>query len=223
MDTRSLNQRYKKICSYYGPGIILAGLVLGIYNLMHSTSYYVMLAFAFCAFAFLPFVFNRVFRLCPTYIIHFAIYAFSTLAFGIGMILNGYHLVPGYDKFVHFLSGIVFTLIGCCVFYIFKPKRRPETTDAPLAGIFSFGFSMAVACFWEIFEYAINFILHNDPQNVLATGVNDTMQDIIACLLGSLAVAYSIWRFLARGRENFFSKVLQCFCDTNLTQEKKEG
>ncbi|MCQ4673143.1 DUF2238 domain-containing protein [Lactonifactor longoviformis] len=217
MNTIDVNERYKKICGYYGAAIILAGILTGIYNIINSTSYYVMLAFSFCAFAFIPFVFNKVFRLRPAYIIHFAIYAFSTLAFGIGMILNGYHLVPGYDKFVHFLSGIVFTLIGCCIFYIFKPRKKLEREDAPLTSLFSLCFSLAVACFWEIFEYVINFILHNDPQNVFTTGVNDTMQDIIACLLGSFAVAFSLWHYLARGRENFFSRILQSFCDINLT------
>ena len=35
-----------------------------------------------------------------------------------------------------------------------------------------------------------------DPQQVAATGVGDTMQDMIVCTLGGLITAVSCWKYL---------------------------
>ena len=45
---------------------------------------------------------------------------------------------------------------------------------------------MAMACFWEICEYVLSLVVHNDPQMVAATGIQDTMLDMIVCTIGAL-------------------------------------
>ena len=42
------------------------------------------------------------------------------------------------------------------------------------------------ASFWEFFEFISDNIFGKDAQNVLTTGVNDTMMDMILASLGSL-------------------------------------
>ena len=42
------------------------------------------------------------------------------------------------------------------------------------------------AVLWEIFEYISDYIFDGNAQRVLETGINDTMQDMIAALLGLL-------------------------------------
>lgn len=176
----------KKICHTYGILIIAAGTCIGIYNIINSTLYYTMLAFAFCAFAFLPLLIHKIMGTDAAYIIDFILYLFSTLAYGIGIVLTGYHQLPYYDKFIHLLSGVVFTWLGSFVCCRLTPAQKAACFDEPLNRCFSFCFSLAVAGIWEILEYLTNLLFKNDPQNVLTTGINDTMQDMIMCLLGTV-------------------------------------
>lgn len=213
------NAYYRKICRFYVIGILAAGIGLGIYNLFFSTTYYVLLSFAFCLFTLIPFAVDKVFRMRPTYLVHLSIYLFATLAYGCGMLLNGYHLIPYFDKLAHLLSGIAFTMLGSCLFYSLKGERTLAQNDGPLNCCFSLSFSLAIAAIWEIIEYGINFILHNDPQKVLETGVGDTMQDIIACLLGSLLVVAFLIRFYKTGKACFFSRLIRSYYAVNISME----
>ena len=43
-----------------------------------------------------------------------------------------------------------------------------------------------IASFWEFFEYFSDNLFNKDAQNVLTTGVNDTMKDMVAALIGSI-------------------------------------
>ena len=52
--------------------------------------------------------------------------------------------------------------------------------------LFILGISFIVACAWEIFEFASDKIFGKDAQNVLTTGVDDTMKDMIVAVLGTI-------------------------------------
>ncbi len=54
------------------------------------------------------------------------------------------------------------------------------------AAVASAGIAAIIAIGWEIVEFVLDLILHNDPQHVLDTGVNDTMMDMIVCMVGAL-------------------------------------
>ena len=60
----------------------------------------------------------------------------------------------------------------------------------------SFFFSGFVAVLWEIFEFVADLLTGNDSQNVAATGVADTMEDMMICLVGGLFMAAVIWLLL---------------------------
>ena len=47
-----------------------------------------------------------------------------------------------------------------------------------------------VASLWEIFEFTTDNLLGGDAQRVVATGVTDTMKDIICALLGSILFSF---------------------------------
>ena len=52
--------------------------------------------------------------------------------------------------------------------------------------LFIIAFNTMCASFWEFFEFISDNIFGKDAQNVLTTGVNDTMMDMILASLGSL-------------------------------------
>ena len=102
---------------------------------------------------------------------------FIIMAHFMGVILNLYDKVLYFDKFVHFLFGIVCSYIVFSIINI--SNKYYKMIIVILITIF-------LATMWEVYEYIASIIFNIDPQNNLTTGVNDTMQDIIVALIGTL-------------------------------------
>lgn len=133
----------------------------------------------------LPTLVFRIFRLKTCHQLNFWVYLFIFLAHTIGITITHYN-IPYYDKAMHTLSGVFVAFLALCCFYFFKPGREIDRKDGPLCCLFVFAVSMAVAGLWEIGEYTVSCIDGSDPQLVLSTGVGDTMQDMIVCMVGTL-------------------------------------
>lgn len=100
----------------------------------------------------------------------------------IGSIFGAYDSLKYYDKVVHFLSGILTSVIGLVILNNTKLNNRTVVTDI----LFVIMFTLSVACLWECFEYISDLILKGDAQHVLTTGINDTMQDMICAFIASI-------------------------------------
>lgn len=149
-------------------------------------------------FLLIPAVGERLFRMKLGMPMRLSILLFCLLAFNLGTALRWYHRFPGYDKAVHFLSGILFGQLGLCLYgRIGGDYDRGAKVGLQMA--FAVCFAMCVAGIWEIFEYTGFLLTGHDAQNVAATGIHDTMQDMIACLLGSLVLVLGTLRYARRG------------------------
>ena len=177
--------------------ICAAGIVDSFLN---ATPYYMGLSLLSPFFLLIPPLFLYVFRLKPSHLLSVCINGFSFLAYTVGIAFRGYGRIPFYDKAVHCLSGVVFGLLGIIFFYLIKSDRRIQPRDGIFSGYFAVSFAATIGVIWEIWEYCMNFIFHSDPQHALTTGVNDTMLDLIVCLVGSLLVLFSIWRYFSKGK-----------------------
>lgn len=198
---------------------LLLSIAVGLYNIYFSTAYYIFLAFAAPLFLLIPLVCNRIFHLSPVYPLHLTINVYCLFSFFIGMVLGGYENLPYFDKLVHTLSGILFAFIGSLLYYQLKPVQGIEKHDYSLVSWFSVTFSLSVAVVWEIYEYIINFILGTDPQNVLTTGVNDTMIDMIVCFIGSLFLWFAFWLYYKKEKSSFITDILIQFYDKNIKRK----
>ena len=197
------------------PIFALCGVAVGVYSIFYSTGYYALLGFATLAFLLLPRLVLRLMGLRPTPSLLFTAYAFIALAFLVGMALRGYERIPYYDKLVHTVSGAFFGLVGLGYYYVLKPVKRIEPSDWAMARYFCFSFSMTVAAVWELYEFAISYILGTDPQGVAATGVGDPMADILVCLIGAVLLCISLYFYYRRGKTGFLMGVFESFCRTN--------
>ena len=74
---------------------------------------------------------------------------------------------------------------------------------------------MAVAGLWELAEYGINLVTGRDVQHVLDTGVGDTMQDMLVCMIGTIATL-PLLRPLSQGRQTRFTAPIDAFLERNL-------
>ena len=104
-----------------------------------------------------------------------------TVCAAAGSILKFYDRFPGYDRVVHFISGLILGYIGVyLVRWLFgRLSLYPEPVVVILfAGLFSF----ACAGFWEIIEFLTDCVMHMGVQH----GNTDTMGDIVAGYLGGV-------------------------------------
>lgn len=136
-------------------------------------------------FLLVPYVVQKLFRLKLTYGQQAWILFLCTLSYSLGTVIRFYDMFPGFDKMLHFGSGILFTLLGAC---LYASLSGDFTLDSRLwlRLLFGLGFSMFIAVFWELLEYGRFLVTGLDAQYVVTTGVGDTMGDMFACLLGSL-------------------------------------
>lgn len=130
------------------------------------------------------YIIKKIFKIDIREELNFVYILFIFLAHFLGVICELYNLIYWFDKFVHFLSGIVSSCGAIYLLVSFK-KNKNLTFDV----IFIIAITLLVASTWEVFEYLCSYYLNVDPQKVALTGVSDTMGDIIVAYLGSILVS----------------------------------
>lgn len=122
---------------------------------------------------------------------HFFILAlcFDLLAAAFGSVLDLYRSIDGYDRVVHYLSGLLAAEGGRLIMrYILR--RYHERGLLLVQILFALFFSCACAAIWEIYEFSADQLIHTNMQ-----GNNlNTMGDIVSGALG--AVTYTAGYFL---------------------------
>ena len=84
------------------------------------------------------------------------------------------------------------------------------------AAVFSAGIAAIIAIGWEIVEFVLDLILHNDPQHVLDTGVNDTMMDMIVCMVGALLFGCRCTATMPKGKRGLLIGIFESFLSYQL-------
>lgn len=160
-------------------------------------------------------LFYKIFRGRRVQQLDFLMLSFAFLAYPLGACLDFYRILPGFDKLAHSLSGVFVSLLCLIMYYYLKPEHDISARDASLAMAFVFFGSMAVAGLWEIGEYLLSFLVGLDLQRAAATGVTDSMHDMIVCLIGTVATLPFVRR-LALGRQDLLTGAVNAFVQMNL-------
>lgn len=109
------------------------------------------------------------------------------LSFTLGRIYNLYETINWYDTLVHFISGILTILFGLIILKQLKEYDTKITFNI----LFSIMMTISFSTLWELTEFGIDKLLNIDMQDVVKTGVDDTMKDIIVAILSALLVIIS--------------------------------
>ena len=162
--------------------------VIAVYNLFFSTPYYVFLSVLGLALVFVPRIAEWVLHLQKDYLLRLTSYLYLFLVYGIGMIFNGYDRIPLYDKVMQPLTCVLFGLCGLIAFYFLKPKQDGKIVVCKeefwQAAVFSAGIAAIIAIGWEIVEFVLDLILHNDPQHALCDGAQSLRPEQFDALKG---------------------------------------
>lgn len=164
----------------------LYGFLEGIRFLVNGNIYGGLIRLSVILVMLLPWIIERVFKikipsnLKTTYVI----YIF--MAHFLGSIIDFYHRFNNYDKLMHFSSGILTAFTGVYLMSLLKTYNSKKNV---FNIIFIISFTTLVAFSWELFEFTCDNLFSKDAQNVLTTGVSDTMWDMIVAFLGSVLVS----------------------------------
>lgn len=169
--------------------------------------YNCLLVFSAFILPIIPFLIFRILKLKPVYLIEIVFDLFILGAVSFASLMDGYELIPLWDKILHFLSGFLFAVFGMILYFYHKPDHEIKKSDQFNASFYTFMFGVLSAVLWEIWEYIISFF-GSDPQHVIETGVHDTMQDIIVCTLGAFITAVACYRYIKNYDDRNYRKGL---------------
>lgn len=152
----------------------------------------------------------------PSYVQNITLLGFFLGSFG-GAFLNFYYSIPPYDIILHIFGGAEATFVG---YELITAIQKRDKKAAPLALIVlgACGISLLLGTGWEIFEFTFDQIGNGDSQhwsyqlaveacekygcsmpNIIDPldparyALIDTMEDTIANVIGTAAVAIALW------------------------------
>ena len=207
--------RYALVNRIFFPLYLLLCAVLAAVYALRRDGYHLGISLGALAIPIAMALFYRLTGLKVVHQIDFIILAFTLIAYPLGSCLDFYARFPGYDKLMHMLSGAFVSVLCILLYCALKPGHRIGSDDFWLALLFTFFGSMAVAGLWELAEYGINLVTGRDVQHVLDTGVGDTMQDMLVCMIGTIATL-PLLRPLSQGRQTRFTAPIDAFLERNL-------
>ena len=207
--------RYALVNRIFFPLYLLLCAVLAAVYALKRDGYHLGISLGALAIPIAMALFYRLTGLKVVHQIDFIILAFTLIAYPLGSCLDFYARFPGYDKLMHMLSGAFVSVLCILLYCALKPGHRIGRGDFALALLFTFFGSMAVAGLWELAEYGINLVTGRDVQHVLDTGVGDTMQDMLVCMIGTIATL-PLLRPLSQGRQTRFTAPIDAFLERNL-------
>lgn len=165
---------------------IIGGIISGISRIVDQDIYGALICLAIIPVMLAPYLIKRLFHVEVTPQMATIYLIFVFFAHFLGSILDLYHTVPGYDKIMHFLSGMLSALVG---FMILVKMKQYKKSNSWYHIIFIIAITLSIASLWEFYEFICDHLFGKDAQNVLTTGVDDTMLDMIMAFLASLIVS----------------------------------
>ena len=169
--------------------IVVAVLITSYFILTRDDSIVLILKDASIVITIMAlYIIKKLFKVKISEEINFLYILFIFIAHFLGVICELYNYIPWFDKFAHFLSGFVSSFLA--IYLIAKNNAQNKVW---FNIIYIVSFAMLVAVSWELFEYTASVLFKVDPQKVIKTGVNDTMQDILVAFLASVLTCLSYW------------------------------
>ena len=109
------------------------------------------------------------------------------LSFTLGRIYNLYDTIKWYNTLVHFVSGKLTFIFGLILLKMLKKYDKKITFNI----IFGILVTITLATIWELTEFSIDKLLNKDMQDVIKSGVDDTMKDIIVAIISAILAILS--------------------------------
>lgn len=110
-----------------------------------------------------------------------------------GTVLEFYHKFLWWDTMLHFVSGVIFYLVGETVIKQFNEKTTKANISTIIIIAFSIFFALSSGVVWEIFEFLVDIGLEQNMQITEGLygreAVIDTMLDLISLTMGTIVIS----------------------------------
>lgn len=170
----------------------------------------------------LPFAVPLLFRLFhfqPVYEIYIVAVVFIYFASLLGSSFFWYSY-PGFDKVVHFFSGFMFLLAAVMLFFYLRKSDIIKTKeDRNVWIVFINAVNLAIAVCWEFYEYSLLVFFDNDAIRHYASGVHDSMTDMLcAGSAGVIMTIYIVYNW-KRNKTTFITNIYKKFYQRNIERK----
>lgn len=124
-----------------------------------------------------------------------------------------------WDVMLHTASGLLLGILGFLLVYVLNSQPNVRLHMSPsFVALFAFMFAVAVGAIWEIFEFTMDSLFGTNMQKPMlgdASGLTDTMFDLIVDALGALVIAVIGYAYMKQDTHSFIEKWIQKFIDAN--------
>jgi uncharacterized membrane protein YjdF len=154
----------------------------------------------------------------PEFSLLAVVFVFASLFLGD---LHGYYTrFWWWDAALHTASGFLLGIVGFLLVHILNETAEiGMKMKSGFVAFFAFLFAVGVGVVWEIFEFASDELLGTTMQKPLgddASGLTDTMWDLIVDTLGALTISILGYGYLKKaGNESFLIRWIQSFVRHN--------
>ena len=182
--------------------IVLAAGVIG-FILLHDWANAVLTTLVI-VLTLVPRLLKRWFRVDvpPEFQLVAAVFVFCAIFLGTS--LGFYGRFHWWDTALHTTSGCLLGIVGfISVFLINGTDHRPEGMRVSLIAVFGFMFAVTLGVFWEIYEFVADKVIPGLNMQVVETGVDDTMIDMIVNTVGAAVIALLGYVYCRTGRQSF--------------------
>lgn len=139
------------------------------------------------------------------YILVGTLLLFTLAAIVAGEIFGAYRALWWWDDMLHTLAGVIFSLVGFLMIYLFNGRYNMAISPLFVAA-FAFTFAVTIGVLWEIFEFTVDVLYQTALQqwnlpahSVLmgnsyqGVGLRDTMSDLIVTWIGAWVTSILIY------------------------------
>ena len=124
-----------------------------------------------------------------------------------------------WDVLLHATSGGLLGALGFLLVYVLNETPRIELRMRPrFLAFFALCFAVAIGTAWEIFEFGVDRLFGTTMQKPTsgdATGLVDTMEDLIVDTIGASVVVLLGYRSAGQGSESLVSRTIDRFVEAN--------
>jgi uncharacterized membrane protein YjdF len=110
-------------------------------------------------------------------------------------------------------------MLGFLLIYVLNENERVDVHMRPrFVALFAFLFAVAVGAVWEIFEYSMDRLVGTTMQKPMlgdASGLTDTMWDLIVDTIGAFLISGLGWWYMKRKTHSFIEVWIRRFIERN--------
>ena len=124
-----------------------------------------------------------------------------------------------WDIALHGTSGLLLGVLGFLLVYVLNESKQIDLHLRPgFVALFAFLFAVSAGTFWEIFEFGMDQIFGTNMQKPMlgdASGLTDTMWDLIIDAVGAAVISGFGWWSMKQKSRSFLDRWIAEFIERN--------